>query len=232
MIYRIDIQHYLNHAIDHFTREELTHFEYAIISAKIKNGGRVQNMTRINDLYPDADIVTSYIEYKDPKLFEEMYMDQLHPVKKNNKGEKYDHISGIIYKIFVIPMKLHQDIVIICDASENLYVDVFCKLLKKEYGIEVIDLNKLFSEGSVGPIYIDREQIQRKAVDAARNAAKETLRRLSSTKEGRLKIISNMNKKEKIAKLKELGITVGSADKNEIDKMLVEEWVNNEFDDE
>lgn len=231
MIYRIDIQHYLNHAIDHFTRDELVHMQYAIFSAKINNGGRsANNMTKVLDLYPQAHIIENYAEYQDKKIFEKMYMDQLCGGTKGLR--EYDSIINQIYQIFIVPLKLHQDIVILCDEHENLYVDVFCKFLKKQYFIDVIDLNTLFKEGSIGPIYIDREKINHKTVDIARDAAREQMRLLSSTKDGRLKLISMMNKKDMIAKLKEIGITVNKSDMKDLEKILIEEWVNNEFDDE
>ena len=71
-----------------------------------------------------------------------------------------------------------------------------------------------------------------KSFDIARDAAREQMRLLSSTKDGRLKLISMMNKKDMIAKLKEIGITVNKSDMKDLEKILIEEWVNNEFDDE
>lgn len=230
MIYRIDFQHFLTHAIDHFTRDELTHFQYAIISAKIKNGGRVSNMAKISELFPDPEIVINYSEFKDKKILESMFMDMLHPSKKDN-GDNYEWISGIFYKTFINPLKHHQDIVIICDEVENDYIDVLCKCLKKYYAIEVIDLNELFSKGRVGPIYIDRDEIHNKAVDIARAASKEMIRTMSMTRDGRLKLISKMSKKDKIEKLEELGIKVTAADKDNLDKLLIEEWADNDEED-
>lgn len=227
MIYRIDFQHFLTHAIDHFTRDELTHFQYAIISAKIKNGGRVSNMAKISELYPDSETVINYSEFKDKNILENMFMDMLHPSKKDS-GDKYEWRSGIFYRTFINPLKYHHDIVIICDEIENDYIDVLCKCLKKYYAIEVINLNELFSKGKVGPIYIDRDEIHNKAVDIARTASKEMIKSMSTTRDGRLKLISRMSKKDKIEKLKELGIKVTSVDKNNLDELLIDGWVNDD----
>lgn len=226
MIYRIDLQHFLTHAIDYFSRDELSHFQYAIISAKIANNGRELNVTKLNNLYPTPDIVLSYAEYKDKKILEKMYTDLLTVHDSNDEW-----IGEIIYKSFVNPLIHHHDVVIICDRTENDYIDILCKHLKKNYEIEVINLNQLFSEGRVGPIYIDRDVIWDKAVDIRRTAGKHQIEAMSSTRDGRMKLLSLWNKKEKIAKLKELGIKVNKGDMKELDKLLIDAWVEDESND-
>lgn len=226
MIYRIDLQHFLTHAIDYFSRDELSHFQYAIISAKIANNGRELNVTKLNNLYPTPDIVLSYAEYKDKKILEKMYTDLLTVHDSNDEW-----IGEIIYKSFVNPLIHHHDVVIICDRTENDYIDILCKHLKKNYEIDVINLNQLFSEGKVGPIYIDRDVIWDKAVDIRRTAGKHQIEAMSSTRDGRMKLLSLWNKKEKITKLKELGIKVNKGDMKELDKLLIDAWVEDESND-
>ena len=51
MLYRIDFEHFLVHAIDHFTRVELNSFHYVIISAGIVNTGKAINVVKINTLF-------------------------------------------------------------------------------------------------------------------------------------------------------------------------------------
>lgn len=223
MLYRINYQHFLTHMIDHFTREELTHMQYAIISAKIRVGGRVLNVSKINQLYPTAEIVTTYAEYNDKKILEKMYTDMLLPNKKNDEDNNW--LSNIIYKVFINTILHHQDVVILCDKSEDDYIDILCKILKNKFALEVIDLNELFTKGQVGPLYIDRDKIWNKAVDIRRAAGKEQLKTLESSYDGRQKLLGLMSRKDKIEKLKELGIKVTASDKKDLDKLLMEEWV-------
>lgn len=226
MVYRIDMQHFLNHAIDHFTRDELCHFQYAILSAKIKNGGRVSNMAKISVLYPAPEIIMNYSEYEDKSILEKEYMAMLNPSKSD---PMYYSINAEFYKIFINPMKLHQDIVIICDKDENDYIDILCECLKKNYAIEVINLNELFTKGKVGPIYIDRDEIHDRGVEIARACSKETIRTLEATKEGRERLMKNhMSIKDKIRKLNELGIKVNTSDKKEINRLLIDAWIEDE----
>lgn len=229
MVYRIDIQHFLTHAIDHFTLRELIHFQYVIISARVKNGRRAANVVKKNDLYPDPEIVEAYASYKDKDILEKMYMDMLCPKKSDTGNDPY---ANSVYATFVNPLIKHFDLVILCDESENPYIDIFCKYLKKSFEIEVIDLNELFTKGRVGKIYIDREAIWDKAVDVRRSSVKETIRSLESTRDGKLKLLGMMTKKSKIKKLKELGINVSDSDKKDLDKILIDEWVDNDNPDE
>lgn len=229
MIYRIDYQHFLTHMIDHFTTEEITHFQYAIISAKILNNNKVANVGKISELYPDPETVLTYAEYRDKKVLEKMYMDLLLPEKR--EGDKKDWMSNIFYKVFINTFIHHQDVVIICDREENDYIDVLCKCLKTKFAIDVIDLNELFSKGRVGSIYIDRDEVWNKAVDIRRASMNQQFKALSSSRDGKLKLIELMGKKEKLQKLKELGIKVTKSDKEHLDKLLIEEWVDNDEDE-
>lgn len=223
LIYRIDIQHFITHAIDHFTSDELIACKYVLFSAKITNQGTRLNVTKITDLYPTPSIVTNYAEYQDDKLMEEMYMDFLNP-KKRKKGDEW--IENKIYDTFIKPLMNHETTVIVCDKNENIYVDVFCKYLKDRFSIEVIDLNELFIKGHTGPIYLDRTEVHNKSVEVARDVVRKKAAALESTADGREKLFNAMNKKEKIRKLKELGIEINGADKDHIDEILREAWIN------
>ena len=229
MIYRIDMQHFISHAIDHFTAEELTHFQYAIVSAAVRNGGRAANVVKISDLYPTPEIVIEYADCKDKTIMEKMYTDYLRP-KKDSDSIGINQMANIFYRTFVNPLLSHVDIVIICDKSENDYIDVLCTVLKKEYMIDVIDLNKLFTEGRIGSIYIDRNDIWDKAVDIRRAAGKDGMKALESTEGGREKLLQMMKKKDKIKKIEELGIKLTSYDKKDLDSILMDAWVKDEED--
>lgn len=228
MIYRIDMQHFLTHAIDHFTREELTHFQYVVISAKVRNQHRTNNVVKLNNLYPDSEIVIAYNEYNDKNILEKMYMEMLCPEKGSTDN---DWIANDMYNVFVNPLIQHTDIVIICDRLENDYIDVIVKYLKKKFEIEVIDLNVLFTKGRIGPIYIDRSEIWDKAVDVRKSSVREMIKSLESTKEGKLKLLGRMSRKDKIEKLEELGIKITEADKKNLDKIIIDAWIDVDDDE-
>lgn len=222
MIYRIDIQHFITHAIDHFTSDDLVNCKYAILSAKIQNQGTRQNVSKIVDLYPLTDHIVAYNEYKDKELLEKMYLDYLNP-KKRKKGDEF--IENKVLDTFIHPLMNHEDVMIICDQLENDYVDIFCKYLKDKFAIEVIDLNELFIKGRTGPIYLDRDEVHDRSVEANRAALRQKAESYESSEDGRRELLKNMNKKEKIAKLKELGIKVTDSDKDHLDDILEEAWV-------
>lgn len=233
MIYRIDLEHFLTHMIDYFTLEDIYHFQYLVISAGIGNQGMLTAsngyncvVAKIPDLYPLPEIITSYVgDHHDKKLLEKMYMDQLDTSKSGN-----DHMGRIILKSLAEPLLNHFDIMIVCRRSENDYIDIFCKYLRKRFGIDVIDLNQLFREGRVGPIYIDRKEIRDNIVDIRREALKIQYESLSSTRDGRFKLLGIMSKKTKIKKLNELGISVKREDEDRLDRMLIDAWVDEDDD--
>lgn len=232
MIYRIDIQHYLTHAIDHFTRDDLgVHFEYVIFSAGIKNTKSVRNMIKLNELYPEPETISNYAEYKDKKIMEKMYLETLEPDKDcKNKSSYWSYI--VTYNVLINPLLNHQDIMIICQREENDYLDVFCKWLKKNFEIEVIDLNQLFTKGFVGPLYIDRSLIRDKAVDVRRAALNEEQKGKEATSDGRRILLDKMNKKEMKHKVKELEIDLnGNESVEDLRNILIEEWVDPKKED-
>lgn len=223
MVYRIDYQHFLTHMIDHFSREDLLHFQYLIASAAVASRGMVDNVAKSMHLYPDTDVVCDYAKYQDKELMEKQYLKNIEP--EPNDG---DWFGSVIYSCIVEPLMKHVDIVLVCDRAENDFLDVICKYLKKRFHIEVIDLNELFTKGYTGEIHIDRDKIRNSAVDIRRSAGKSFIENLEKTKEGREKIMKRMTKKMKIKKLKELGIDITERDTDRIDDLLVEVWVNDQ----
>ncbi len=226
MIYRIDIQHFLSHAIDHFTLKDIISFEYCIISAKVTNGGKLQNVVKMNDLYPSPDIVTTYYETKDKKLLKKMYAGMLSGDDVDMPRSKKDinPYTVQIYQTFVNPLLHRYNICIICDEAENDFIDVLCDYLKEEFHIEVIDLNTLFKEGKIGSIYIDRDDIRDRAVDIRQMAAKEQAKALATTRDGKQRLIEMMTTSKKKKELKRLGINPEDIDKKDLNKVLFEEW--------
>lgn len=217
MIFRIDIERYLTHAIDHFSRDDLANFQYLIVGTLTNNGrAPVGSVVKVNDLVPPIEIQSAFASSGD--------IDMLH----KEYSKVLDESKSTLYKAFINPLLYHHNIVIICKEAENPYVDVIVEYLKKNFKIECIDLNKLFITGRVGPIYIDRAEIHNKAVDIRREAVTMAHKALESTKGGRLKLLSNMNTKNKIKKLREIGFTVTKADLKDLDTLLIENWVEDE----
>jgi len=215
MIYRIDMKRFLVHAVDYFTLEDLSEAQYVILSAKVRNGGRAQNMIKLNELYPPPEIVVMYDEYPDGDVMRKAYMDFL----KNEEG----HLR-IVYQTFVNPLLNHQNIIIVCDEIENTFIDVFVEYLHDECGIDVINLNELFTTGRTGEIYIDTDEIKHKAVDIRKAAAMEAREAMAMTADGRRSLINTMTKKEKLWHLKKLGIKLNNTEKKDIDAILMEAW--------
>ena len=223
VLYRIDFQHFITDAIDYFTFDEIMHCNYVVVSAEIANLNKCKNITKRIQLYPTTEIILCYEETKNKRVMEEMYLELL-TIK--TPGDEW--IGDIIYTTLINPVLHHHDIVIVCDQSENVYIDVLCKHLKKEYSLEVIDLNKLFSEGNIGSVYIDRDKIRDKAVDIRRSATKKLQENIATTRDGRLSLLKDMSTKDKIAKLKDLGIEVRNKDKDNLDALLIDAWVEDD----
>ena len=219
MLFRIDIERFLTHMIDHFTMDDILSMEYAIISAGVKCGGRAGNMAKISILHPSgasSDIIETYDKYQDKAILRKMYFEYL---------KEYENR---LYLIFVSPVLNHQNICIICCERENYYIDILVEYLEEKFRIECIDLNKLFIKGRVGRLYIDRDLIHDKAVDIRRAAAKDNLKALESSKDGMLQLLGIMSKKEKIKVLKKRGIQTNKSDYKDLDQLLMEEWVEDE----
>lgn len=219
MIYRIDLHHFLVHAIDHFSFTDLNYFEYAIISAKIKCGLKDSHCQKINNLFPLAETVIAYAETGNPDILEhdlfKLYDDLI-----NNQH------SDVFYKVFVQNVEKHINVLIVCDEQENPYIDVLCKYLKKKFAIEVIDLNKLFTKGKLDPIHYDYDVIRDKGVDVRRAAKKQAEENLATTRDGRLELVRGWDKDRKIKQCKKIGLRVRkSISERELDQILIDAWV-------
>lgn len=227
MVYRIDLQHFLTHAIDYLTSDELRSGQYLLVSAKLKNLSSATNVVKCGELYPDVDTIEAYADLQNKEVLEKMYFDLMKP----KRGDVTRWQDNVWYRFIINPFLNHENIFIVCDEAENDYIDVLCKYLKKTFGIEVIDLNTLFSKGRIGPIHIDRKEIHDRAVDIRKVALRNEQRDLSCTKKGRASLMEMMTKKEKLRKLKQLGIEVDKKNDQEIDDILRIEWVNDGEED-
>lgn len=224
MLYRITLEKFLTHMVDYFKLEEIAGIEYAIISSKISNSGKCQNIVKLNELYPSYDIISEYAENNNMDTFKKMYVDYLRGNMKDKLSDyEISSVTSVIYRALIQPFENHNDICLLCTEAENYYMDILCDFLKDEYSAEVIDLNILFTKGKIGPISIDRDDIHDKMVDIRRAALREYKRNLEATHDGRVKLISLMSKKEKLKKLKELGVSVSNKDKD-LDQLLIEAY--------
>lgn len=221
MLYSIDFQHFMTHAIDYFTVDEILGFNYMIISAKVKNGNRLKTVVKPSSIYPTPDMVTAYADYKDPEILNKMYEEYFTPGPNDNNWQ-----DNVIYCHFIQPLLSKQSILMISDQIEYDYLKSISWYLKNKFLIETIDLNELFSKGKIGPISIDMKEIYNKAVDVRRTAERIMQKEKSSTSDGRAFLLSKMTKKEKIKKLKSLGISVNDENNEELTTLLVDAWVN------
>lgn len=227
MIYRINLKNYLVHMIDYFPLKELTNFQYVILSSKIQNNGSLGNVATIAGLYPPLEMVVSYYEHKDLKLFEKEYLNFLSPDEEEKErlyeGRSYS-VQNSICKTFLIPLQNHFDILILYDKSENFILDVLCKFLKKNFKVEVANLNELFEKGEMGKIYLDRDEIKKCNNDIIKRCGKEMYYDRAQTHDGRKQIIETLSTKEKLKKLKHLGVRINESDKKNINNILLEVW--------
>lgn len=226
MLYRIDFQHFLVDMIDYFTQTEILHCQYLLLSAKVTNQKRIDNVVKASILWPDNDSLIRYAETHNFELFQKEYHAHLDTKETNERDVSWSGAS--IYNSVVYLVLQHEDVIIVCDREENFIVDAFCNYIKKHWHLDVIDLNVLFSKGEIGPYYIDRIKIRNSAVDIRRAAGRDKLKVMDGTRDGRLRHLQLMNKKEKIAKLKSLDIKVHENDN--LDALLIDAWVNMEFD--
>lgn len=199
--------------IDHFPKDVILSFDYLIISAGVRNGRRLFNCVKLNELYPSSDIVISYSNYQDKEMLRKSYYDEL----------KTTHST--IYLAFANPILMHHDILIICRENENIYIEILLDYIKELLGIECINLNDLFSKGNVGPLNLDWDSIKNKVVDMRRTYGSEMIKNMESTENGRLLLLEKMDLKAKIKKLKDIGIEVKKQDYDSIDQILREAWV-------
>lgn len=223
MLYSIDIQHFLTHAIDYLTADEINNLNFIIISSKVMNGGRSRRVIKQSNLYPTIEMIDVYIEYKDKEILRKLYDDLLTPDPKDKDNRWQDNL---IYTTFVDLLLKNYDLVMISDQSEYDYIKTISDYLKDNYSIETIDLNELFSKGRIGSIYIDKKEIRDKAVDIRRYSVRRMQKEKESTSDGRAELLGLMTKKEKIRKLKSLGFKVTDESDKELTKILIDEWVN------
>lgn len=215
MLYRIDYERFLTHAIDYFTAEEILAMQFIVVGS-VATSGRIGNVLKKNDFYPNSEIQNIWIKHQKKDLIKKLYFEHL-------KKHQYP-----IYTYIVNNILNHQNVVLIHKDLEGPYLDLFCEFIEKEYDIETINLTELFITGRHGSVYIDMGKIHDSAVDIRRAATMEEKKALESSPSGRLQMLTEMSRKDKLAKLKERGIKVDKRDYKNLDKLLIEDWVEEE----
>lgn len=215
MLFRVDFEHFLTHMIDHFPREVLCNMHYPIVSAGVRCGGRASNVAKVNELYPSAELTISYSENKNKDVLRRAYKDEL------------KDCLHTLYVTFAEPiMTHHHNMCITCMRQENDFVDILAEFIEEQFGIHCIDLNELFTKGHVDQFFLDTKEINNKLVSIRREFGKKMMKEMELTEGGRANLLKSMSKKEKIAKLRDIGIKVNKSDEDNLDNILQEAWVN------
>ena len=215
MLYRIDYDQFLINMIDYFTLDELKGIQFLIIGT-LPNRGLCTNITKAGVLYPVSETCENYMTYGDKEVMKKMYYDDLKECKE------------VIYTTIVENILNHVDIMIVCRKAENDYIDVFCEYLKEKFDVDCIDMNKLFAGETLDEIKLHGRKIRNNSIGIRRKAAEDAVKSLSSTASGRRKLMGMMSVKEKINRLKEVGIHVSKADIQNLDELLLEAWVEDD----
>jgi hypothetical protein len=202
--------------IDYFTAEELQEMKYLIISSSLHAQRLVTNANSSGELYPSAEAVTGYIETEDLNVFRKTYLGELRQWGKN-----------VAYVNIIKPiLKYHHNIVLMCIEEEDYFMDVLVDYLAKTFNLHCVDLNELFTKGESDVFHLDRKSIHNNCVELRREVVRIKRADMESHQAGRYKLITEkFNKKDKIKKLKELGVRVGKDDHKSLDELLVEVWI-------
>jgi len=212
--------------IDYFTKEELLHCQYAIISASLGSQRYIESVVGLNILYPNYETIENFIETGDEEAAKKEYLEYLFPSKKCKDSDKY-WLYDLLKRTFVDPLKLHHDVIIIYDDATKMYIDVLCDALKEKFKLEFLNLDTLFEKGRVGSIYLDMKAIEANMEVAKKYIDKNKHKSFEQTEAGRSQLLNEMTVQEKIKKLKKLGIKVDKHDINEkrLNKLLYDAWV-------
>ena len=214
MLYRIDFEHFLVHAIDHFTRVELNSFHYVIISAGIVNTGKARNVVKINTLFPDYEIYNDYLQYKNLERFKKNYFNKLD-----------DYKEDVIYRSIINPLSKHESLLLICRRMENFIIDVLSEYLLKEFKIDTIDLNHLFINGVINNFNFSLEEFKENYINFKINAVKKLVELKEKSPSGRAELFAKMDEKDKRSLIKKIGYNPKNLNLEQIDSIIKNEWI-------
>lgn len=224
MIYRIDIQNFLLHAIDHLEFVDLNYAIYGIISSAITCGMKDLRCSKFNILYPLTETVMRYADTENKDVLEQELMAYYEKLLFKER-------SPVFYDLFVKPIEEHANVILVCDRCENPYLDVLSAFVKKQFAIEVIDLNKLFEDGHLNPVRYNYSKICDKGKEIREITKREEMLAKASTEDGRMELLQHWNRKTKLALCKELKLRVRkSIDDETLNALLIDAWVREDDD--
>lgn len=199
--------------IDHFTRTEILSFYYIILGAGIKNTNKLENILKPTWAYPDNSLIEQYFQTRDKERFINDYVSDL------------KEVSCAIHMYIVKPIIQRRNLILITKKNEDIIAEGFVKYLKDYHKIDCINLNDLFSKGSVGKINYDFDEINKESEEFFYAEEKKWKKDQSKSEAGRANLFLKMTDKEKNKKLKELGYNPSRVNKNEIDQIIHDEWI-------
>lgn len=226
MILRINWEHYLSHAIDYFTKDELLSFRYIIISAMISHNNLSDDVKKLSQLYPRDDVILVHDNEGDLIQAEKLYIDWL--MAKDTPGRNFNGYEWATHPIgmhILKPLTMHQHVMILCTKDEDWIIDSFCKYLKLRYELDVFDLNQFFATGQATQISINPDAAEKAYVKSVKQANDEGNEALESTAEGRYRRLLEMSKKQLLRKAEEVGIDTKGMSIEDVVKDLVDAWV-------
>lgn len=225
MIYRISWRNYLVHMIDWFPVDELLAMWYIVVGEGVMQHGRESNVKKPAALLPTVDIISYYAATGDAQCASGMYMSQL--MKKPTKEERMTEIEQDVYLCFTDPLTKHINVCMVYSQEEVWIQDTLCRYLKEQHGIDVIDLDQLFSDGKIDGFYFDYEAIRERWKDTLKQMQEIEFITKSRTSDGRRELLSEMTFKKKLKLLKRLKIKFSSKITEEkATELLRDGWVN------
>ena len=225
MLYCIDYEHFMVDMIDFFTREEILSFIYIDISVRTPHD-QSNYSAKVMAFVPSSESEFYMAEHSDEKVADDMYYEQLS--FGLNTPDRDQNTRHIWYKFILGPLRDHANVMLMCLRPEMHYMKTLCKFIKNEFGIDTINLNKLFTDGHVGNLVIDFKELKDRTRDIKTSWKEHNILQRSMDVNGRRELMKDMTKKEKIKQLKAVGVSYIPKSEEEIDALLTESWVNNQ----
>lgn len=192
--------------------------QYVIVSSRIRKSKKYDNIiSGSNILYPDQNILSH--TYKSSKMsdlcddddeFKNSYINQL----KESRAFLATLIKGSIEEQYKI--------IFICSRNEwkNFkYLQILAEFIWDEFGYPVYDYKKIKNRSQT-IIAFNTEEVIRHCNKVLKKASDKKIKEMSSTVDGRIKMVKQMSKDEMKEKLKAMHLYTGNMSKSEMIEML------------